>query len=57
VFMDKLTYSGPTEDFDACVVHNCAYWCRQRLDQNRYDSIRDAERFRTVCERLESAMK
>jgi len=57
VFLDKLTYSGPTEDFDAYVVHNCSYWCRQRLDQNRYDSIRDTERFRAVCERLENAMK
>lgn len=57
VFMDKLTYSGPTEDFDAYVVHNCAYWCRQRLDQNRYDSIRDTERFRAVCERLDAAKK
>ncbi len=57
VFLDKLTYSGPTEDFDACVVHNCAYWCRERLNQNRYDSIRDTERFHAVCERLEAAMK
>lgn len=56
-FTDRLTYSGPTEEFDTYTAHNCAYWCRRKLDQNRYDSIRGTDRFRAVCERLDAAKK
>lgn len=57
VFMDKQKYPGPTEDFDAYTVHNTSYYCRERMEQDRYDGIRETNRFCRIVQRLESSMK
>ena len=56
-FMDKMTYTGPAEEFDTYTVHNYAFYCRHKLDQERYDPLRDTKRFREIIKRLEDVMK
>jgi len=56
-FLDKLTYEGATEDFDAYTVHNCAYYSLEKMSQDRYDPIRNTERFKIICDTLEKSAK
>ena len=56
-FMNKLNHPGNCEDFDTLTVHNFSYYNRQKMDQSRYDAIRDEPRFKEVCEKLEANMK
>ncbi len=56
-FTDRLIYPGDSEGFDANTVHNSAYYCRMKLNQGRYDPIRESERFGQICARLEAEMK
>jgi hypothetical protein len=56
-YLDKLTYEGATEDFDAYTVHNCAYYSLEKMSQDRYDPIRNTERFKKICDTLEKSAK
>ena len=56
-FMNKLNHPGNCEDFDTLTVHNFSYYNRQKMDQSRYDAIREEPRFKEVCEKLEANMK
>ena len=56
-FTDKLVYPGPCEDFDALTVHNNAFYFRDRMNQNRYNPIREREDFKNICAKLEASMK
>ena len=52
-FTDRIVYEGQTADFHINEAHNCAYYGRARMDQERYDPIRDTERFRAVIAALD----
>ncbi len=56
-FTDKLVYPGNCEDYDAYTVHNWAYYCREKMDQSRYDAIREEPRFKALCKTLEENMR
>lgn len=53
---DKIVYLGNCEEYDAHTVHNWAYYCREKMDQNRYDTIREEPRFKELCKKLEENM-
>ena len=57
VFTDQLIYPEPSDDFDDLTVHNNAFYFRDRMNQSRYDPIRDMPGFKKVCETLEVNMK
>lgn len=52
-FTDRLVYEGQTADCHINEAHNCAYYCRSRMNQERYDPLRDTERFRSVIAALD----
>ncbi|MBQ8332643.1 MAG: helix-turn-helix transcriptional regulator [Clostridia bacterium] len=52
-FTDRIVYEGQTADCHINEAHNCAYYCRNRMHQERYDPIRDTERFRAVLASLD----
>ena len=56
-FMNKMKHLEDCEDFDTLTVHNFAYYNRQKMEQNRYDSVRKEPRFKAICEKLEENMK
>ncbi|MBE6638604.1 MAG: helix-turn-helix transcriptional regulator [Ruminococcaceae bacterium] len=56
-FTNKMTYPGKCDDFDTLSVHNFSYYNRQKLDQSRYDPIREEPRFKNICAILEENMK
>ena len=56
-FTNKLVYPGNCEDFDTWTIHNNAYYCRQWINSERYDPIREEPRFKQICEKLEANMK
>ncbi len=55
-FTDKMVYPGNCEEYDAYIVHNWAFYCREKMDQSRYDPIREEPRFKTLCKKLEENM-
>ena len=56
-FTDKLVYPEPSEDFDDLTVHNNAFYFRDRMNQSRYDPLREREDFKAICQKLEASMK
>ena len=54
---DKIVYLGNCEEYDTLVVHNWAYYCREKMEQSRYDVIREEPRFKALCKKLEENMK
>ena len=55
-FTDKLVYPEPSDDFDDLTVHNHAFYFRDRMNQSRYDPIREREDFKAICAKLEASM-
>ncbi len=53
IFTDKLTYPFPGKDFHELIEHNQCYYRLDRLGYERYDCIRDNERFIAVVKTLE----
>ena len=53
LFSDRLTYLTPSEEFKDLVAHNRAwYTLNKNLTQDRYDPIRENERFKAIENRL-----
>lgn len=57
LFTDKLVYPEPSEEFNDFIVHNRAFYFRDRMNQSRYDPIREREDFKAICQKLEASMK
>lgn len=53
IFADKVIYPLPSEDFHELTEHNQCYYRLDRLGHERYDCIRDNERFIAVVKTLE----
>ncbi len=53
-FTDRLVYEDQTEDFHINEAHNCAYICRNRMNQERYDPIRETDGFREILAILDA---
>lgn len=56
-FTDRLTYPEKDADFDDFTVHNNAWYCREKMDQNRYDPLRKDPRFTEILRRLDEGAK
>lgn len=56
-FTDQLTQPEPGEDFDWYTVHNDAFYTLQKMEQSRYDSIRDTVRFQEIIRKLTAAAR
>ncbi len=57
-FTDRLTQPDVGDDFDWFTVHNAAYYVLNgKLTQERYDVIRDTERFKNIVKKLEEIQK
>ncbi|MBO5274598.1 MAG: helix-turn-helix transcriptional regulator [Clostridia bacterium] len=56
-FTDQLSYPAASEEFDLNPIHNSAYYFRMMMNQERYAPLRENERFRQLCVRMEAEMK
>ena len=52
IFVDKITYPEPGKDFHELKEHSQSWVMLDRLKQDRYDCIRNDERFATIEKRL-----
>lgn len=53
VFTDQLDYPENSDDFDDLQVHNDAWYVlKMKMIQERYNPIRDTERFRAIIDKL-----
>jgi len=55
-FVDKLIYPEPNESFHELERPN-SYYMLDRLENKRYDPIREDERFKAVIKKLEKYIK
>lgn len=53
IFTDKLIYPFPGKDFEELTEHNQCYYRLDRIHHERYDCIRDNERFIAVVKTLQ----
>jgi hypothetical protein len=53
IFTDKMIYPEPSKNFHELTEHNECYHLLERLQSQRYDGIREHERFRAVVAVLE----
>lgn len=52
ILTDKLVFPEPGKDFHEFTEHTNCYYMLERLQHNRYDSVREAPRFIAVREKL-----
>lgn len=57
IFVNKVEYPYPNPDFHETIVHNVCHYMLDRLKADRYDVIRDNERFIRVVEELKQYSK
>ena len=57
IFTDKLIYPEPSKDFHELKEHNDCYYKLDRLQNKRYDPIREDVRFVAVVEQLKTYAK
>lgn len=56
-FTDRLVYPENGKMFNDFTVHNNAFYCREKMNQSRYDPIRTDPRFAEILRRLEEGAK
>ena len=56
-FTDRLIYPEKGDNFDDLTVHNNTWYCRQKMEQSRYDPLRDDPRFTEILRRLDEEAK
>ncbi|MBE6561457.1 MAG: helix-turn-helix transcriptional regulator [Ruminococcaceae bacterium] len=56
-FTDRLIYPEAGKDFDDLTVHNNAWYCLRKMEQSRYDPIREEERFTNILQTLTEKAK
>lgn len=52
ILTDKLIYPEPSKDFCELTEHTDCFHMLERLQNKRYDSIRDDARFAVITEKL-----
>ena len=57
IFTDKLVYPEPSKDFHELKEHTACYYTLDRLQNKRYDPIRQDSRFVSIIERLNQYAK
>lgn len=57
IFVNKVEYPYPNPDFHETAVHNVCYYMLDRLEADRYNVIRDNERFMKIIEALKQCSK
>ena len=57
IFVNKVKYPYPNSDFHENIVHNVCNYMLDRLKADRYDIIRDDERFIKIVKTLQENSK